>query len=143
MSADALAPVARPQAVDGRLLRFSLNLDALATGTTGVLSAIASVAWADRLGLPAGLLLAVGLFLVAGAAVVRWFATRPAIPRTFVLAVIAVNVLWALDSALMLVVDGFSPTTLGQVAVAVQAAGVLGLALLQWAGLRAATPVTR
>lgn len=135
----ALAPSARPQAVDGRLLRFSLNLDALATGTTGVLALVAGAALTGDLGLPAGLLLAVGALLVAGAATVRWFATRPAIPRSFVLAVIAVNVAWALDSVLLLVVDGFSPTTLGQVVVAVQAAGVLGFALLQWAGLRAAT----
>ena len=34
-------------------------------------------------------------------AVVRWFATRPAIPRTFVLAVITVNVLSSLDIALI------------------------------------------
>jgi hypothetical protein len=138
MSADALASSARPQAVDGRLLRLSLNLDALATGTTGLLSAVASVALDDQLGLPASLLLAVGLVLVAGAVAVRWFATRPAIPRTFVLAVIAVNVVWALDSTLLLVVDAFSPTTAGQIAIAMQAAGVLGLALLQWAGLRVA-----
>jgi hypothetical protein len=139
MSVDALAPSDRPQAVDGRLLRLALNLDALATGTTGVLAVVAGAAAADRLGLPAGLLLAVGVVLAAGAALVRWFATRPAIPRSFVLAVIAVNGLWAFDSVLLLALDAFSPTTLGQVAVAVQAAGVLALALLQWAGLRAAS----
>ncbi len=51
---------------------------------------------------------------------------------------LAANVLWAVDSALLLAADWFSPTTAGQVVVALQAAGVTGLAALQYAGLRRA-----
>ena len=54
------------------------------------------------------------------------------------IAVIAANVMWALDSALMLAADWFSPTVAGQVVIALQAAGVAGLAALQYAGLRRA-----
>ena len=54
------------------------------------------------------------------------------------IAVIAANVLWALDSALLLAADWFTPTTAGQVVVALQAFGVAGLAALQYAGLRRA-----
>ena len=50
-------------------------------------------------------------------------------------AVITGNVMWALDSALLLEADWFSPTTAGQVVIALQAAGVAGLAALQYAGL--------
>ena len=54
------------------------------------------------------------------------------------IAVIAANVLWALDSALLLAADWFTPTTAGQVVVALQAVGVAALAALQYAGLRRA-----
>ena len=52
--------------------------------------------------------------------------------------VIAVNVLWAVDSVLVLALDAFTPTLAGQVVIAAQAAGVAGLAALQAAGLRRA-----
>jgi len=55
-----------------------------------------------------------------------------------VIAVIAGNALWALDSALLLATDWLSPTTAGQVVVALQALGVAAFAALQYAGLRRA-----
>jgi hypothetical protein len=44
----------------------------------------------------------------------------------------------ALASLLLPVVDGFSPTLAGQIAIAVLAAGVAGLAALEYSGLRRA-----
>jgi hypothetical protein len=87
---------------------------------------------------PAAFLAAVGAFLLAFAAFVGRLSTRPSPGRVAVTAVIAANLLWALDSVLLLAVDGFEATLAGQLVVAVQAAGVAGLAALQYAGLRRA-----
>lgn len=88
------------------------------------------------LGLPAALIAGAGAFLLAFAVFVGRVATQPWMARPAVVGIIAVNAVWVADSDLMLAVDGFSPTVAGQVVVAIQAAGVAGLAALQAAGLR-------
>jgi hypothetical protein len=120
------------------LLRFALRLDAAVTAANGV--AYLGLCWLldGWLGVPAAFLAAAGAFLLAFAAFVGRLATRRSPSRLAVGAVIAANVVWALDSVLLLAVDGFGPTVAGQVVVAVQAAGVAGLAALQYAGLRRA-----
>ena len=65
-------------------------------------------------------------------------ATRPAMPTTGVVAVIAANLAWAVGSLAALAFDAFTPTTAGQVWIALQAAVVTAFAVLQWAGLRRA-----
>ena len=90
------------------------------------------------LGVPAGALVAIGAFLAVYSALVMRVATRPDLPRTAVAAVIAANAAWAVGSLLALASDTFSPTTGGQVWIAVQAAAVAGFAALQWIGLRGA-----
>ena len=133
ISATAVPTTGRPA-----LLRFALRLDAAVTAVNAI--AYLALCWVldDWLGVPAAFLAAVGVSLLAFAAFVGRLSTRPAPGRLAVAAVIAVNVLWVLDSVLLLVVDGFGPTLAGQVVVAVQAAGVAGLAALQYAGLRRA-----
>jgi len=123
---------------DAGLLRFALRLDAVITAVNGV--AYLALCWLldGWLGVPAAFLAAVGAFLLAFAAFVGRLSSRPAPGRVAVAAVIAANVLWALDSVLLLAVDGFGPTLAGQVVVALQAAGVTGLAALQYVGLRRA-----
>jgi len=123
---------------DAGLLRFALRLDAAITAANGV--AYLALCWLldGWLGVPTAFLAAVGAFLLAFAAFVGRLSARPSPNRVAVSAVIAANVLWALDSVLLLAVDGFGPTVAGQVVVAVQAAGVSGLAALQYAGLRRA-----
>jgi hypothetical protein len=123
---------------DAGLLRFALRLDASVSAANGV--AYLALFWLldDWLGVPAALLVGVGAFFLAFAAFVAHLATQAADRRGAVAAVIAGNVLWALDSALLLAADWFSPTTAGQVVIALQAAGVAGLAALQYAGLRRA-----
>jgi hypothetical protein len=132
-SATALPTTGRPA-----LLRFALRLDAAITAANG--AAYLALCWLldGWLGVPAGFLAAVGVFLLGFAAFVGRLATRPSPHRVAVTAVIAANVLWALDSALLLAADWFSPTVAGQVVIALQAAGVAGLAALQYAGLRRA-----
>jgi len=125
-------------ASDTGLLRFALRLDAAIIAANGV--AYLALCWLldGAFGVPAAFLAGVGAFLVAFAAFVGRLAAQPSPARGAVIAVIAANVLWALDSVLLLAADWFSPTPAGQVVVALQAAGVAGLAGLQYAGLRRA-----
>ena len=90
------------------------------------------------LGVPAELLAGVGAFLLAFAAFVGRVATRPAISR------VAAGADRRRQSRVgdrqrdPAAADGFTPTLGGQIVIAVQAAGVAGLAALQYAGLRRA-----
>jgi hypothetical protein len=123
---------------DPGLLRFALRLDAAITAANGL--AYLALFWLldGWLGVPGGFLAAVGAFLVGFAAFVGRLSAQSTPHRGAVIAVIAANVLWALDSALLLAADWFSPSTAGQVVIALQAAGVAGLAGLQYLGLRRA-----
>jgi hypothetical protein len=123
---------------DAGLLRFALRLDAAVTAANGI--AYLSLCWLLEgwLGVPVGFLAAVGAFLLGFAAFVGRLGAQAEPHRGAVVAVIAANVLWALDSALLLAADWFSPTTGGQIVIALQAFGVAGLAALQYAGLRRA-----
>ena len=123
---------------DAGLLRFALRLDSAVSAANGV--AYLALFWLldGWLGVPGGFIAAVGAFFVAYAAFVGRLSAQASPHRGAVIAVIAGNALWALDSALMLATDWFSPTTAGQVVIALQAAGVAGLAALQYAGLRRA-----
>ena len=123
---------------DATLLRLALKLDAGVTALNGV-AYLAGFALLDgALGVPSGLLIGVGAFLLAFAAFVARLAMSETPNRAAVIGVIAANVVWAIDSVLLLAADGFTPTLAGQVVIAVQAAGVAGLAALQYAGLRRA-----
>ena len=130
--------IATPRHATGGLLRFALTLDGVATGANGVLYLAGAPLLDGWLGLPTEMLMAVGAFLIAYAALVLRLATRPAMPRAAVVAVIAANVLWAVDSLIALALDWFTPTTVGQVLIAVQAVLVAGLAALQYVGLKQA-----
>ena len=82
-------------------LRFALLGDAAASGATGLLLAAGAGVLSSLLGLPEGLLRIAGLVLLPYAAFVAWIGTRSAgAPRIAVRAVVAVNLLWTLDSAL-------------------------------------------
>jgi hypothetical protein len=118
------------------LLRFALTADAAVTGVNTVAYLAGAVVLDSVLGVPTGVLLAVGAFLAIYAALVGWLATRPTMPRAAVLAVIDGNVVWAAGSLLLLGLDTFTPSTAGQVWIAVQAVAVAGFAALQFQGLR-------
>jgi hypothetical protein len=119
-----------------RLLRLALRLDAVASGATGV--GLAALGWAldDVLGVPVALTLPLGLFLTGFAGWLWYLAGRPRIGAGAVRAVIALNVVWVLDSV-ALVAAGWAPlTALGTAYVLAQAAAVLLFADLQFVGLR-------
>ena len=128
--------IATPRHATGGLLRFALTLDGVATGANGVLYLAGAPLLDGWLGLPTEMLMAVGAFLIVYAALVLRLATRPAMPRVAVVAVIAANAVWAIDSLIALALDWFTPTTVGQVLIAVQAVLVAGLAALQYVGLK-------
>jgi hypothetical protein len=128
--------IATPRHATGGLLRFALTLDGVATGANGVLYLAGAPLLDGWLGLPTEMLMIVGAFLIAYAALVLRLATRPAMPRVAVIAVIAANLLWVVDSLIALALDWFTPTTVGQVLIAVQAILVAGLAALQYVGLK-------
>jgi hypothetical protein len=123
-------------AADGALLRFALKADAAITGVNALAYLAAFAVLESWLGVPTAVLIGAGAFLAVYAGLVWRLATRPSMPVPAVAAVIATNVLWAVDSLIALGLDWFSPTLAGQVVIAVQAVGVAGFAALQYLGLR-------
>jgi hypothetical protein len=110
-------------------IRTALRLDAVATGANGLAYLAAAGLLDGALGLPASFLRAVGAFLVVFAAAVWATSARPS--RVAVGAVVAINVLWAIDSLALAAFGWLSPTTAGTVWVVAQALTVAGFAALQ------------
>jgi hypothetical protein len=122
-----------------RPLRLSLDLDAVASGGLGVILAAAGALLDGPLGIPASVLVPVGLFLVVYAAGLWFLASRPQVRRPAVGVVVAGNLLWVAASVAAAAAGWWSPTTLGTVVVLAQAAAVLLFAGLQLSGLRRAS----
>jgi len=114
-------------------LRAALLLDAAVTGA----NALAYVAAADGLdsllGIDAAVLRGIGVFLAVYTVLVLKASSRRA-----VLAVIAANVVWAVDSLVVAALDWGTPTATGRAWIVMQALAVAGFAGLQrWALRRA------
>ncbi len=118
------------------LLRLALKLDGVVSGAMGVAFVAASPLLDGWLGLPAGFLIPLGIFLVVYGRLVYGLAVSETVRREGALAVIGANLAWVAASVGFLALDAFSPTAAGQAITAFQAAGVAGFALLQTAGLR-------
>lgn len=119
------------------LLRLALKLDAVATGAVGALSLAASpILDEDVLGIPATALGAIGLFLIAYAAVVWAIGSRQEISRLAAWAVVVANVDWVILSVVTLAAGWFDLSGLGAALVIAQAVAVLLFADLQLLGLR-------
>jgi hypothetical protein len=118
------------------LLRLALVADAAVTGANAFAYLAGAVVLDSVLGVPTALLVGLGAFLAVYSALVLRLATRPAIPRAGVVAVIGANVAWAAGSLLVLALDTFTPDAVGQVWIALQAVVVAGFAALQYIGLQ-------
>jgi hypothetical protein len=129
MTATLTAPVTDAQ----RGLRTVLRLDAVASGALGVAAATGAGVLDTLLGLPGGLLLGVGVFLVAYAVGLVVLAARPAIPRPATWVVVLGNSAWVLASLGLAVGAWEQLTVLGAVVVLAQAAAVAVFADLQYA----------
>lgn len=117
-------------------LRRILALDSLSCAAMGVLMALGAAALAPLFGLPEPLVRTAGLLLLPLAAFILWLASRPAPPSALVWVVILGNAGWTAES--FVVLAQHQPTALGTAFVAAQAAAVLGLAALEYVGLRKA-----
>ena len=119
--------------------RFLPNVmwaDAASCAATGSLQVAFTETLARVTGLPAPLLLGVGVFLLAYAAVAAFIASRSTPPRGLIGLVVVGNFGWAVACVALLVSGVFAVSALGMVWVLAQAACVVVLAELQWTGLR-------
>ena len=121
-------------------LRATLLGDAAASGATGLLLALGAGPLVSLLGLPEPLMRYAGLILLPYAAAVAYLGTRERISAAAVWTVIAVNTLWAADSALLLASGWVTPTGLGTAFVIFQAVVVAGFAEAQYLALRRSSP---
>lgn len=124
-----------------KFLRNVLLADAASCLATGALQVAFTPSLVELLGLPAALLQATGIFLLAFAAVAIWVATRDPIPRTGVWIFVAGNVAWAGACAALLVQHRVTPTAPGEAWIILQAVTVVVLAELQWTGLKRNRPI--
>ncbi|TQM83188.1 hypothetical protein FHX81_5606 [Saccharothrix saharensis] len=112
------------------LLRFALKLDGVASGGLGLLALLLDL----PTGLPRGLVVGLGAFLVAYGVGVFLLGLRPI--RPLVAVVVIGNSVWVLDSFLTAFAGWFPVTGLGVLLIVAQAVAVLGFITLQVLGLR-------
>ncbi len=117
-------------------LRRALQADFLVTGSAGVLLTLAAGPLGDLFDLPVALLRATGIVLLPYTAFVVYVATRAEIPRRGAGAIVALNLVWAVASLVLLVTGWVDPSGIGIAFVVAQAAIVSVFAGLQFAGLR-------
>ncbi len=117
-------------------LRRVLAFDALSCLGTGLLMGLGAAGLAPLFGLPEPLVRFAGLALLPLAAFIGWLATRPNPPRPLVWVVILGNLAWTAESFVTL--GQSQATALGTAFVSAQALAVLGLAMLEYVGIRKA-----
>jgi hypothetical protein len=122
-------------------LRYVLFADAATCLACGLLLTIGGGFLQDILGLPISLMFYAGLSLLPFTAFLIYTATRKSISKTAIWAIIGLNLLWTIDSFLLLVSGYVAPTAFGYVFVIFQAIGVLMFADLEFIGLRKAEVV--
>lgn len=118
------------------LLRRVLAIDAVFSGASGIAMIVFADLLANLLQLPAELISEAGMVLVPFAAFVGFVASRSEPARFAVWIVIALNVVWVVDSIVLLFTGWVAPNALGYAVVIAQAAGVLALADLEYMGLK-------
>lgn len=118
------------------LIRFALKLDAVVTGATGTAYLAGAGILDSPLGLPAGMLRAIGAFLLVFALAVWMIGSRPGLRPALITAVVAANVAWVAESLALVAFDWFSPATAGVVWVVLQAIVVGAFAALQATAMR-------
>lgn len=117
-------------------LRRALQADAIFSGASALMLVFGAGLFAPLTNLPETFLRNTGLVLVIYAALVGYLGTRSMMSKAAVWAVIAVNVIWAIDSFILLASGWVSPNLLGQALIVMQAAAVGVFAELQFIGLR-------
>ena len=119
-------------------LRYVLFADAATCVVCGLLLSIGGAFLRNIVNLPLELMLYAGLSLFPFAAFLVYAATRKSLSKPVVWLIIGLNLLWTIDSFLLLISGYVAPTTFGYIFVIFQAAGVLLFADLEFIGLRKA-----
>ncbi|HWH01082.1 MAG TPA: hypothetical protein VNV66_17615, partial [Pilimelia sp.] len=104
-----------------KLLRLALKLDAVATAAVGLAAAALGGVLDELLGISTAVLLPVGIFLLLYAVGVWMVGSRPTISPGAAWAVIAINLVWVVESVVAVAAGWLEPTTLGTVLVIAQA----------------------
>lgn len=117
-------------------LRCALLLDALASGVICALLAVAAGPLSPLFGLPQALLFWLGLALMPYVLFLILLARRATFARGTVRLVIALNLVWVVDSLALLLSGWVAPTPWGLAFVLAQALAVAAFAGLQAYGLR-------
>jgi hypothetical protein len=117
-------------------LRRILLFDAALSGVSGLALVLGAGPLGERFDLPVALLVGAGLVTLPWAAALIYLATRPTLPRTAVLAVIGLNLLWVVDSIALVLTGWVEPNALGYTFVVVQALAVALIAEFQCVALR-------
>jgi hypothetical protein len=117
-------------------LRRVLVVDAVFSGVSGIGMIVFAELFANLLQLPAELISEAGIVLLPFAAFVGFVASRSEPARVAVWAIVAINVVWVVDSIVLLLTGWVAPNALGYAVVIAQAAGVLVLADLEYMGYR-------
>lgn len=123
-----------------RFLSRVMAADALSCAATGAVQLGLTDTLSRLTGLPAALLTATGVFLLAYAALAAWMASRPLPPRRLIGLVVVGNLAWAAGGIALLTSGLVAHTALGAAWVLAQSVVVIVLADLQWMGLRATRP---
>lgn len=123
-------------------LRRVLFADAATCLAAGLLMTLGAGLLEQFFGLPAELSRYAGVGLLPFAAFLVYLATRESLKAPVVWAVIVLNVLWTLDSVLLLVSGWVTPTEAGYAFVVAQALGVALFAALEFVGLRKSATAT-
>lgn len=119
-----------------RFLRTVLFADAAISTATGILLTLLTAKLSELLALPVGLLFYAGLSLFPFAAFFLYVATRKKVAALFVWVIVIGNLLWTMDSLLLLFTGWVAPNAGGVLFVVAQALAVAVLAGLEFVGLK-------
>jgi hypothetical protein len=119
-------------------LRRVLFADAATSFAAGLAMIFGSSLLGQLLGLPVTLLHYAGMSLLPFTAFLVFLASRENFSPAVIWMVIVLNMLWTVDSFLLLLTGWVTPTGMGYIFVIAQALGVAVFALLEYFGLRKA-----
>lgn len=119
-----------------RTLKTTLLVDAAVSGGAAVILAAGSFVAAGLLGLPAPLMLWVGVALIPWVVALGLIGRGERASKAVIYTIIAANLAWVAASFWVAFGPVFAPTLPGKVFVVVQALTVLGFAEFQMLGLK-------
>lgn len=121
------------------LLRTTLTANAVLSGAAGLAAAALAGVLTEPLGIPAPLLVVVGLALVPWSTMLWWARSRTVLLRRDVVTAIAGDMAWVAGSAAVLALSPGNLTVAGHWVIGIMALGVADFAVLQAVGLRRMT----